>query len=216
MAFTANDYIVDAAELYDDTAYVRISTATWIKYLNAAVRALILVRPDAGAVTESVQLVAGIKQTLPAAAIRLLDISRNMGTDGATAGKIITTSKRAHIDFSNLLWPAATGATYVDNFAYDSTIPRIYYVTPPVHAVTAVQVEMTSSQLPTAMTVVGSDDGIEDIFFEPIGQYMLWKAYSADNESTEFERAKTYFSNFMSLLGVELKSSKDAGPEGKK
>jgi hypothetical protein len=152
VAFTANDYIVDAAELYGDTAYDRISTATWIKYLNAAVRALILVRPDAGAVTESVQLVAGPKQTLPTAALRLLDITRNMGTDGATAGKIITPSDRKHIDYSNLLWPAGTAGTAVENYSYDNNVPRIFYVTPPVHAVTAVYVEMSTSQLPTAMT----------------------------------------------------------------
>jgi hypothetical protein len=215
VAFTANDYIVDAAELYGDTEYDRISTTTWIKYLNAAVRALILVRPDAGAVTESVQLVAGIKQTLPTAALRLLDISRNMGVDGATAGKIISIANRQHIDYANLLWPAATGQTYIDNFAYDSTVPRVYYVTPPVHNSTAVYVEMTSSQLPTAMTTTGSDDGIEDIFFEPIVQFLLWKAYSADDEGVEFEKAKDYFNNFLQLLGMELKSSKDAGPEGK-
>jgi hypothetical protein len=215
VAFTANDYIVDAAELYGDTAYDRISTATWIKYLNAAVRALILVRPDAGAVTESVQLVAGIKQTLPTAALRLLDISRNMGTDGATAGKIITPSDRSHIDYSNLLWPAATGQTYIDNFAYDSNVPRTYYVTPPVHSVTAVYVEMTTSQLPTTMTTTGSDDGIEDIFFEPIIQFILWKAYSADDEGLEFAKAKDYFNTFLQLLGIEQQTSQIAGPEGR-
>ena len=215
MAFTANDYIVDAAELYGDTDYTRVSTATWIKYLNAAVRALILVRPDAGAVTEPVQLAAGIKQDLPTASLRLLDISRNLGQDGLTAGKIISISDRKHIDFSNLLWPAATGQTYVDNFAYDSTVPRIFYVTPPVHNSTAVYVEMTSSQLPVAMTTISSDDGIEDIFFEPIVQFLLWKAYSADDEGVEFEKSKDYFNNFLQLLGLELNSSTNAGPERK-
>jgi hypothetical protein len=166
-------------------------------------------------VTESVQLVAGIKQTLPTAALRLLDISRNMGTDGATAGKIITPSDRSHIDYSNLLWPAATGQTYIDNFAYDSNVPRTYYVTPPVHSVTAVYVEMTTSQLPTTMTTTGSDDGIEDIFFEPIIQFILWKAYSADDEGLEFAKAKDYFNTFLQLLGIEQQTSQIAGPEGR-
>jgi hypothetical protein len=215
VAFTANDYIVDAAELYGDTAYDRISTATWIKYLNAAVRALILVRPDAGAVTESVQLVAGPKQTLPTAALRLLDITRNMGTDGATAGKIITPSDRKHIDYSNLLWPAGTAGTAVENYSYDNNVPRIFYVTPPVHAVTAVYVEMSTSQLPTAMTLTSSDDGIEDIFFEPILQFILYKAYIGDDEGSERAKAQEHFNNFFTLLGIELQSSRDAGPEKK-
>lgn len=215
MAFTANDYIVDAAELYGDTDYARITTITWIKYLNAAIRALILVRPDAGAVTEPVQLVAGIKQTLPTVAMKLLDISRNMGTDGTIAGKIITPANRQHIDYANLLWPVATGQTYIDNFAYDSNVPRIFYVTPPVSSTTSVYVEMTTSQLPTPMTVIGSDDGIDDIFFEPILQFILWKAYSADDEGVEFEKAKDYFTNFLQLLGIELQATNAAGPERK-
>jgi len=215
VAFTANDYILDAAELYGDTAYDRISTTTWIKYLNAAVRTLILVRPDAGAVTESVQLVAGIKQTLPTAALRLLDIGRNMGADGLTAGKIVTPSDRKHIDYANLLWPAGTGETYVENFSYDYQIPRVFYVTPPVHAVTAVQVEMSTSQLPTAMTTTGSDDGIEDIFFEAIIQFILYKALSADDESIDSAKAQQHFTNFTTLLGVEQQSSRTQGPETK-
>jgi hypothetical protein len=213
VAFTANDYIVDAAELYGDTAYDRISTTTWIKYLNAAIRALILVRPDAGAVTESVQLVAGIKQTLPTAALRLLDITRNMGTDGLTAGKIASPSHRQHIDYSNLLWPAGTGDTSIENYSYDINVPRIFYVTPPVHDTTAVYVEMSTSQLPTAVTATGSDDGIDDTFFEAIVSFMLYRAYGADDESVEFEKSQTFFDRFLNLLGLELNNAADMGPE---
>ena len=215
MAFTASDYILDAAELYGDTAYDRVTESTWIKYLNAAVRALILVRPDAGAVTEPVLLIAGIKQTLPTAALRLLDISRNLGSDGLTAGKIITPSDRAHIDYSNLLWPTATGDTLVENFSYDANVPRIFYVTPPVGAVTPVYVEMSTSQLPTAMALTSSDDGIEDVFFEAIIQFLLYRAFLADDETVEFTKSQTAFQNFMSLLGVEVQASRANSPEKK-
>jgi len=215
LAFTANDYITDAAELYDDTAYPRIEVSDWIRYLNAAIRTLILVRPDAGAVTESIQLVAGVKQTLPTAALRLLDISRNMGVDGSTAGQIVTPTDRKHVDFANLLWPAATGAATIENYSYDSNVPRIYYVTPPVSSTVNVYLEMSTSQLPTAITAIGDDDGIEDTFFEPIVQFMLYRAYSADDESVEFEKAQTYFSNFMNLLGVELTAHQQTSPERK-
>jgi len=215
VAFTANDYILDAAELYGDTAYDRVSESTWIKYLNAAVRTLILVRPDAGAVTEPVLLSAGIKQTLPTAALRLLDISRNLGTAGVTAGGIITPCDRAHIDYSNLLWPGSTGDTAIENFSYDANVPRIFYVTPPVSDTITVYVEMSTSQLPTAMTTTSSDDGIEDVFFEAIIQFLLYRAFSADDEAVEFTKAQTAFQNFMSLLGVESQSSRANSPEKK-
>ena len=215
MAFTANDYILDAAELYGDVGYDRVDEDAWIKYLNASIRALILVRPDAGAETDNVQLVAGVLQALPATALRLLDITRNMGADGATAGKIITPVERKHIDYSNLLWPAATGDTEIDNYSYDRENPRIFYVTPPVHNSTAVYVEMQVSQLPTAVTTTGSDPGVNDLFFEPLVQYMLYKAFSADDESVEFQKAMAYMQNFFSLLQIEMASSQAAGPESK-
>ena len=215
MSFTANDYVTDAAELYSDTAYDRITAATWISYLNAGIRALILVRPDAGATTASVQLVAGIKQSLPSAALRLLDIPRNMGTDGSTAGRIITPSKRQHIDYSNLLWPTNTGETYVENYSYDANNPLIFYVTPPVSSTTDVYVEMVTSQLPTTLTAVGDTMEVNDIYFEPLVQYMLYKAYAADDEGVEFDKSQAFLQNFFSLLNVEQQVSKAQGPETK-
>ena len=215
MAFLASDYVGDAAELYGDTDYDRIDSTSWIKYLNAAIRALILVRPDAGATTENYQLAAGVKQDIPTASLRLLDVTRNMGVDGATAGKIITPASRKHLDYSNLLWPAATGETAIDNYSYDKENPRIFFVTPPVHGSTAVYVELQSSKLPTAVTATTSDPGINDVFFEPIIQYMLFKAFSADDEGVEFSKGITYLQNFFNLLQVEMTASVSQGPERK-
>jgi hypothetical protein len=215
LAFLASDYIGDASELYGDVDYARVSSNSWIKYLNAAIRALILVRPDAGATTENYQLAAGVKQDLPSDALRLLDITRNMGDDGVTAGKIITPASRKHLDYSNLLWPAATGETAIDNFSYDKENPRIFFVTPPVHASTAVYVELQSSKLPTTVTATTDDPGINDVFFEPVIQYMLFKAFSADDEGVEFSKSITYLQNFFNLLQVEMTASVAQGPEKK-
>jgi hypothetical protein len=215
MAFLASDYISDAAGLYGDADFDRVTELTWIKHLNASIRALILVRPDAGAQTDNLELVAGVLQTLPATALRMLDITRNMGTDGRTAGKIITPADRKHLDYSNLLWPAATGDTEIDNFSYDKENPRIFYVTPPVHATTSVFVEIQVSQLPTAVAASGDDPGINDVFFEPLIQYMLYKAFSTDDEGVEFQKAIQYMQNFFNLLQVELATSVAAGPEPK-
>jgi len=220
MAFTANDYISDAAELYGDNElvnddYVRVKIATWIKYLNASIRALILVRPDAGSVTESIQLAAGCKQDKPASALRILDISRNMGIDGLTPGKIVTPAARKHIDYSNLLWTAADGEAAIDNFSYDKNAPDVFYVTPPASSTVDVYVELISSQLPTAVAAVGDNPGVNDIFFEPLVQYMLYKAFSADDEDVEYSKAITHMQTFFNLLQVEMMASVGQGPEVK-
>lgn len=215
MAFTATDFIEDAALLYGDIGYDRVEVPDWIKYLNDSIRALILVRPDAGATTEAIQLVAGIIQTLPTDSLRLLDITRNMGTDGLTAGKIVTPSDRTHINYANLLWPAATGAAAMDNFSYDREVPLTFYVTPPVSSTVDVYVEIVTSKLPTAVTAIEDALGVNDVFFEPLVQYMLYKAFSADDEDVEFQKAIVHMQNFFNLLQVETAASAAAGPEKK-
>jgi hypothetical protein len=143
----------------------------------------------------------------------MLDITRNMGTDGLTAGKIITPVDRKHLDYSNLLWPAASGDTEIDNFSYDKENPRIFYVTPPVASTPDVYVELQVSQLPTAVADTGDDPGINDVFFEPIVQYMLYKAFVTDDEGVEFQKATMYMQNFFNLLQVEMAVATAAGPE---
>jgi hypothetical protein len=66
MAFTANDFIVDAADLYGDTGYDRVTVTDWIRHLNSAIRATVLVRPDSGSSTEITQLASGPRQSKPA------------------------------------------------------------------------------------------------------------------------------------------------------
>ena len=215
MPFTANDYIDAAAEEYGDTDFVRPTVSQWIKHFNSAVRALVLVRPDAGSTTDVIQLAAGVKQDIPTVALRLLDITRNMGVDGATAGKVIRPADRDHLDYSNLLWYAQAGDVAIDSFHYDQVAPQHYYVTPPVHQTTAVWVEMVTSQLPTAATTTSSPSGINDIFFEPIVQFMLHKAFSVDDEDVEFNKSITHLQNFFNLLQVEMTAYKAMGPEAK-
>jgi hypothetical protein len=74
---------------------------------------------------------------------------------------------------------------------------------------------MITSQLPTPVTATDSPTGVNDIFFEPMVQYMLYKAFSADDEDVEFQKAITYMQNFFNLLQVEMATSNAAGPESK-
>lgn len=213
MALTASDLIVEAAELYGDVAYDRIAATTWIRYLNSALRSLILVRPDSNAETTAVQLAAGVKQTLPTTVLRLINISRNMGTDGLTAGKIVTPTDRQNLDYANLLWPVDTAATSIDNYSYDKETPDIFYVTPPVSSTVNVYVEMSFSKLPETITATVDAIGVRDVFYQPLLSFMLWKAYSGDSEQDEFQKGIMHMQAFFNLLQIEMTAAVAAGPE---
>jgi len=217
MALTVNDLITEAVsqyndELQDDSDYARIKIATWIKYANSALRSLVLVRPDSSVKRTSVQLAAGTHQDVPAEAIRLLAINRNMGTDGSTVGRIITPIGTELLNLTNQLWHQATAKTYIDHYMLDDENPRSFFVTPPVHATTAVYVEMEYSWIPTVYTATTDAIVVSDVYANPMIAWMLYKAYTVDDEEVNFQKGQAHLTEFMNLLQVELQGGLRVSP----
>jgi len=104
MTILAQDLINDIAAELSDPQFVTWSADELLAYLNAATLRVCLVRPDASSSVESLQLVAGTKQSIPATARRLLGIDRNMGADGSTPGKVITSTDKRSMDLYNPNW----------------------------------------------------------------------------------------------------------------
>jgi len=217
MALTVGNLIDDAVdqyndELQDDSDYARIKLATWIRYCNSALRSLVLVRPDSSVKRTSVQLAAGTHQDIPSEGIRMISISRNMGTDGLTAGRIITPIGTELMNLTNQTWHNDTAKTYIDHYMLDDENPRTFFVTPPVHAVTAVYVEMEYSWIPTTYTATTDPIVVNDVFANPMIAWMLYKAYTVDDEEVNFQKGQTHLQEFLSLLQVELKSGLTVSP----
>jgi hypothetical protein len=217
MALTANDLITEAVaqyndELQADSDYERIKIATWIKYLNSALRSLVLVRPDSNVTKGSIQLVAGTHQDIPTAAVRLMSITRNMGADGNTPGKIITPINTELLNLTNQLWHQDTAKTYIDHYMLDDESPRTFFVSPPVHAVTAVYVEMEYSVIPTVITATTDAFPVSDIYANPCIAWMLYRAYTVDDEEVNFQKGQAHLTEFMNLLQVELKGGLQVSP----
>ena len=220
MALTVNDLIVEAAGQYNDELnadtgdYNRVHIADWIRYFNSAVRSLVLVRPDAAPKTVPVELATGTtKQSLPTEAFRLIDIPRNMGSDGSTPGKIITPINREILDLTNQTWHQDTVATYIDHFTYDITNPRTFYVTPPTHGSTKVYVEMVYSYLPVTATDKTDAIVVADVFANPLIAWMTYRAYSIDDEEVNFGKGQASLQEFFNLLNIEIQSAVSVSPE---
>ena len=217
MALTVGSLIDDAVdqyndELQDDDDYSRIKKATWIRYCNSALRSLVLVRPDSSVKRTPVQLVAGTHQDIPSEGIRLISIQRNMGTDGTTPGRIVTPINTEMMNLTQQLWHTATAKTYIDHYLLDDESPRTFFVTPPVHAVTAVYVEMEYSWIPTTYTQTTDVIVVNDVYANPMIAWMLYKAYTVDDEEVNFQKGQTHLAEFMNLLQVELKGGLTVSP----
>lgn len=187
--------------------------ASLVDFLNAALRQLSLVRPDAFAVTESILLAPGVLQSLPDPAVHqsslkatvLLDMIRNMGADGATPGRPISMASRealAAYDWSK------TG-TVVDHFAYDAKEnPKKYHVFPGPASNRAVWVEVSYSAEPGSVSTPTSDVPVQDSFAGPLEHWVLYEVYSGDNSTSNMSKAQFHLRAFYDALGIKLQSDR--------
>ncbi|GAB6178516.1 hypothetical protein JCM16814_34070 [Desulfobaculum senezii] len=150
-----------AQQQYNDLGGTGVPVPLWGQYLNAAQRQVALQRPDASSAITVVRLAPGVLQEIPDDGVRLLDVLRNMGADGATPGTSIQLVDKAALDAANLAWPAGPGATAIDNWAFSDLYPRSFWVSPPVSAVTDVYVEIGYAVSPADVPrILGWAEGV--------------------------------------------------------
>ena len=180
-----------------------------LDFLNAAVQAVAMQRPDATAITESILLEPGMRQRIPEAkrhratanALILVELVRNMGADGETPGAPITPVRPDIL----LAWGRhQITSKVVDNFGYDkSTNPRVYYVYPCVPEDVDVYVEATYSAEPTQIFSKGECLPISDSYAPAIMHHILASILSGDSEASNMAKAQYHMQMFQSVLGIK-------------
>lgn len=208
------------AREYQDIGFSRVlksadstNTANWLDWLNDAQRTIVLVRPDANAVTRNLTLVLGTRQTLPAGAFRLLAATRNMGADGLTVGKALRMAVHEEQDAVNLDWHTETAASPVREIIYDDKKdPLSYWVRPP--GIAGWKIEAVVSQAPTDITDADAGDiTISEVYSSALQQWMMHRAYAmATQAAGNMQKSVGHFQEFFNLLGVKLRGELFTGP----
>jgi len=83
-------------QLQDLTGKTWDQTTVLIPYMNLAIGAIINEKPEALPSTGNISLVAGAIQKLVAGSFFMIDVVCNMGSDGNTQGKGVTSMKKDH------------------------------------------------------------------------------------------------------------------------
>lgn len=178
---TAQSLIDKVEVILQDTTNIRWPETELLGWLNDAQREIASLRPDVSNVTASVALVAGTKQSIPAAGAALIDVRRNMGTNGSTAGEAIRKVPMEILDSQVPNWHTVTATASVKHYTYDPRTPRVFYVYPPSLGTT--QVEVVYDAPPTAIAAVGNTISIDDEYANALVEYVLFRAYSKDHEA---------------------------------
>ena len=185
-----------------DTTGVRWPAASeLVLWVNDAQREIALIKPDASATNETVTLVTGTKQSIPAVGNRLLQVVRNMSAASSGTGKrSVRLVGRTVLDGQSPDWhdPTVSGdaahTTIVKHYVYDEANPRNYYVYPGVAG--NAYLEIIYSANPVTVTLT-DNLSIPDVFANAIMNYVLYMAYMKDAEyAGNSQRASSHYGLF--------------------
>jgi hypothetical protein len=196
---TAQSIINKAKITLQDTTNVRWADTELLAYLNDGQREICMKRPDACSVLANITLVAGTRQAIPDAGTAILRVVRNMGTNGTTPGRAVRHVPMDLLDANVPNWHAATPVNEIVHVAVDLRIPQNFYVYPPANS--GVQLEAIYAAPPAEVAAVGNTITVDDVFATPLFDYICFRAYTKDQESTgNVDRAKGHRELFDSVL----------------
>ena len=126
---------------------------------------------------------------VPAGAVSghgLVGVTRNMGADGQTPGKIVRLVDRAMLDASDPSWHTKS-ASAVRSYTYDPILPSVYSVSPGAAADAPVWVEVKLLANPTRFNpadagVLTQVLSLDDRYADDVLSYVLARAFMVDAE----------------------------------
>ena len=166
----------------NDTARTRWTERMLLNYLTDAMRQTVLNRPDANAKVSVMKLEAGQqRQSIPDDMLMLLRVTRNMGDDGKTPGKSLTTTTREAMDSFGDMAPNYEYSE-VFQYAFVQTTPRYFWVYPLPSEDVYVELEC-AGDVPQLMSVE-EELPLSNIWAEPLREYCLYRAFSLNGTSS--------------------------------
>lgn len=187
-------------QLIDERTVQRWDDAELLMWLSDGQRTIVAISPSLGEVTSSLQLAVGTKQTLPEEAFQLIDIKRNMGTDGLTPGRAVRVVSRELMDSMDSNWHAGARNAVTYNYIYDPQQPRVFYVWPPSTGEN--YLEVSRAEAPAEITSAAEEITVPSIYQTALMDYVMFRAHQKDTDySAGNEKAAVYLQLFMAAVG---------------
>lgn len=216
MAILVSEIFDNAREILQDELKVRWTDEELIDYLNDAVRTSVMIKPDVNPITEEFTCASGYKQSwagLSTEIVQLLDVFANTSTGGGNE-TAITFVKRNVMDLEVPTWRSATPSNTIQYYMYDPRQRDVFYVYPPASAGSTI--EICYSGLPAAVTAIGDEVPLIDIYAPALTNYVIWRAYTKDSDfSGNLQIAGSYYGSFFQLLTGKMMAENTESPDRK-
>lgn len=204
---TAKSIIDTVTVTLQDDANVRWTRAELLGYLNDGQREIVLAKPDSYAKNTALQMVAGTKQAIPPDGIMFMRLTRNMGVNGATPGRVVREIEMRILDEQIADWHYQTPNPVAMHFCRVDQDPKRFYVFPPQPAVNPSQMEIIYSAVPLDVTAEVNPITLDDIYKTPLIHYILYRAYTKDADYARQDAAGgVAYKTFASLIGLKVQA----------
>jgi hypothetical protein len=206
MSITVQVITDQAAIQLVDQSHVTWPVANLISYLNEALRATALVKPDLVVNQTVVTLAAGVLQSIPADGIALIDIKRNaIGTK-----RVISEVDQQLLDEVQRFWPAATQSATVEHYTTSVATPRQFDVYPPNDGTG--QVLMVYGAVPALVSAVGDTLPVLEIYQQPLVQYVVSRAYAANTKRQDLTKEANAKQAWAQAIGAKSQAQAAISP----
>jgi hypothetical protein len=200
-----------------DASNFRWSDASMLRYINAAQRQIVLVKPEANVVEESAALVVGSRQTIPTGGIKFLGLY-NVEADGGDSirGDAVTVIEEDALDSSLPSWmttlftPSVAGTVmHVVHDPRDPTVFSIY----PRRDDTAVTAFVKYSKNPTALATLAGTFDLGDEYINAAVEYVKYRMLAKDGRYGSAPTLRVeMWNNFLRTLGIKVQSDTRVDP----
>lgn len=211
MAISVADIDFRLGAILNDEDSIRWTLEERLAWINDAAAEIVIVRPSANCITETVELTEGALQHIPDAGLQLLDVVRNIRADGKPGASVRRTD-RDSLDDAEPDWYARKVAGTVRHFTYDDRAPRQFYVYPPV--IEGAQVELRYSAPPPKVESLDDAVDLPSAYMGPIVSYVLYRALAKDSEYANGAVAAAHLQAFNAAMGARNEIGIAVGPKG--
>ncbi|HSG97300.1 MAG TPA: DUF6682 family protein [Woeseiaceae bacterium] len=199
MPRSVNNFLEDVSADLTDPGFDVWSKSSLLGFVKDGLGLLIQHVPSQFTATTDITLVDGPTQTLPTNVIEFVRPVCNL-TSGTTPGRTIRPVSMRALERSSPTWRTATPAAVTRQIAYDPGTPDEFYVIPPGVAGEVIRIEAIVE--PEDLDI---DDNlpIDSRYTAALHSYVLFRAYSRDDDYANAGKATQYWAAFAQQIGMD-------------
>lgn len=204
---TIKHLLDQALELLQDVDTDQFEYSTLIDWYNFGQRLIVSYIPDANAVVDTMKLASGSKQSIPVRGLGLINVYRNMGTDGETPGAAVIRATIEAVKAFDLNWAMATATSPVSNFMQDAMDKTIFYTYPPSDGTGYIELEFGQVPPIAVYDAAGVWEnlmvGVHEKYIDSLLNYVLHRCYDKDTDFPgNLERSEYHRNMFYESAGI--------------